>query len=43
VLTQDGVTTRVTFTPKTAGTYTYYCAIPGHTEAGQIGSLIVAE
>lgn len=43
VPTQDSTTTRVTFTPDTAGTYTYYCAIPGHTEAGQIGSLVVTE
>jgi len=43
VPTQDGITTRVTFTPNKAGTYTYYCAIPGHKEAGQIGTLTVTQ
>lgn len=36
-----GKTTRVEFTPSKSGTFTYYCAIPGHREAGQIGSLTV--
>ena len=43
VPTQDGVTTRVTFTPDKAGTYTYYCALPGHREGGQIGTLTVTQ
>jgi uncharacterized cupredoxin-like copper-binding protein len=29
------------FTPTTPGTYTFYCRIPGHTEAGMKGTLIV--
>ena len=29
------------FTPSTLGTYTFYCGIPGHTEAGMVGTLIV--
>lgn len=29
------------FTPQTGGRYTFYCAIPGHTEAGMVGTLIV--
>ncbi len=29
------------FTPTTPGTYTFYCHIPGHIEAGMVGSLIV--
>jgi len=29
------------FTPTTPGTYTFYCHIPGHTEAGMAGTLIV--
>ena len=29
------------FTPTTPGTYTFYCHIPGHREAGMVGTLIV--
>jgi plastocyanin len=29
------------FTPTKPGTYTFYCRIPGHTEAGMAGTLIV--
>ena len=29
------------FTPNAPGTYTFYCRIPGHTEAGMVGTLIV--
>jgi uncharacterized cupredoxin-like copper-binding protein len=29
------------FTPTTPGIYTFYCHIPGHTEAGMVGTLIV--
>jgi len=36
-----GTTTRVEFTPSQIGTFTYYCAIPGHRKAGQIGTLTV--
>ncbi len=31
----------ILFTPTTPGTYTYYCAIPGHRELGMEGTLIV--
>lgn len=30
-----------TFTPAAPGTYTFYCAIPGHREAGMVGTLVV--
>jgi plastocyanin len=30
------------FTPSQPGTYTFYCGIPGHMEAGMVGKLIVA-
>lgn len=29
------------FTTTTPGSYTFYCRIPGHTEAGMVGTLIV--
>lgn len=34
-------TTRVVFTPKETGTFEFYCSIPGHREAGQVGMLVV--
>ena len=33
----------VTFTPRTAGTSDYWCAIPGHLEAGMKGTLTVED
>lgn len=34
-------TNNVTFTPNRSGTFSYYCAIPGHRERGMVGSLSV--
>ncbi|MBI4213243.1 MAG: cupredoxin domain-containing protein [Chloroflexi bacterium] len=31
----------VTFIPKTAGTFTYWCGIPGHERAGMVGTLTI--
>lgn len=39
--TPDGQTTKIEFTPKEKGVYRYYCSLPGHREAGQIGTLVV--
>lgn len=38
---QPGERTTVTFTPKSAGTFTYQCTIPGHAPAGMTGALTV--
>ncbi len=40
-LTEKGESTRVTFTAETPGTYTYFCTVPGHREAGMEGVLMV--
>jgi plastocyanin len=36
-----GEPTLALFTPATPGTYAFYCAIPGHREAGMVGTLVV--
>ena len=41
VPTLDGQTTKIEFTPKEKGVYRYYCSLPGHREAGQVGTLVV--
>lgn len=38
-----GTTAEVTFTPTKAGTYTFFCDVPGHKEAGMTGSFVVKE
>jgi plastocyanin len=34
-------TESITFMPRTAGTYVFYCNIAGHREAGEVGKLVV--
>ena len=36
-----GQTITFSFTPATAGTFQYYCNVPGHVEAGMVGTLTV--
>lgn len=35
--------TVVEFTPNKTGVFTYYCAVPGHRQNGQVGTLTVAD
>ena len=35
--------TRFTFTPVQSGTYTLYCNVPGHREAGMVAMMIIEE
>lgn len=39
----SGETASVTFNTGAPGEYEYYCSIPGHREAGMVGTLIVQE
>lgn len=36
-----GETTSIEFTPTEAGSYEFFCLVPGHKEAGMAGTLIV--
>ena len=36
-----GETDKLVFTPEKAGKYSFHCTVPGHTEAGMRGTLIV--
>jgi uncharacterized cupredoxin-like copper-binding protein len=38
---QPGQTATVSFTPTVAGTYEYYCDVPGHKDAAMKGTLTV--
>ena len=38
-----GMSDSVAFVPTKPGTYEFYCAVPGHREAGMVGSLMVRE
>jgi uncharacterized cupredoxin-like copper-binding protein len=41
VVATGGETGSLRFTPMEAGTYEFYCAVPGHKEAGMTGTLVV--
>jgi uncharacterized cupredoxin-like copper-binding protein len=42
VRAQPNAKATVQFTPTAAGTYQFYCAEPGHKEAGMVGTLTVS-
>lgn len=42
-ITKKDATARVTFSIDTDGVYIYYCSLPGHRQAGMLGSLIVGD
>ena len=39
--TPDGEVTTIEFTPEKEGAYRFYCPIPGHSDAGMTGEMIV--
>ncbi|MDA0302102.1 MAG: plastocyanin/azurin family copper-binding protein [Chloroflexi bacterium] len=41
VAAEAGRVAEIEFTPTQAGTYVFYCTVPGHREAGMEGKLIV--
>ncbi len=41
VLMLTGEPSVARFTPTEAGTYTFYCGVPGHVQGGMVGTLIV--
>lgn len=41
VAAKHGQSNQLEFTPTTAGTYEFWCTVPGHKEAGMIGKLVV--
>ncbi len=38
-----GKTDEITFTPTKTGTFPFWCAVPGHRDAGMEGKLIVRD
>ena len=41
VAVQPNETNQLTFTPTKPGTYEFYCTVPGHKEAGMVGTMTV--
>ena len=41
VVAGPGETRTAGFVPDRAGTFTFYCSVPGHAQAGMVGTLVV--
>lgn len=41
VAAEPGATNRLSFTPTKPARYEFYCTVPGHKEAGMVGTLVV--
>lgn len=41
VAAEPGATNRLSFTPTKPDRYEFYCTVPGHKEAGMVGTLVV--
>jgi uncharacterized cupredoxin-like copper-binding protein len=41
VAAEPGATGHMTFTPTKSGTYEFYCTVPGHKDAGMVGTMTV--
>lgn len=41
VAAEPGATNHLTFTSTKPGTYEFFCTVPGHKEAGMVGTMVV--
>ena len=41
VAAEPGATNNLTFTPTKPGTYEFFCTVPGHKDAGMVGTMTV--
>jgi uncharacterized cupredoxin-like copper-binding protein len=41
VAAEPGASNHLSFTPTKPGNYQFYCTVPGHKEAGMVGTLVV--
>jgi uncharacterized cupredoxin-like copper-binding protein len=41
VAAEPGATGHMTFTPTQPGSYEFYCTVPGHKDAGMVGTMTV--
>lgn len=41
VAVEPGATNHLSFTPTKPGTYEFFCTVPGHKDAGMVGTMVV--